>query len=124
MRETTTTEPGYPSTYRIDVPARGEVFDRELRKGEQGIARSLQLYSECRDLSELNLELLLVFYVTKLPSQWSKIVNSTYPGGAASVGLRADCVRGGPVPDGDGVPQVDGAGPAGQDAAAGRVEQE
>lgn len=41
---------------------------------------------------------------------------------AAAIGMWADRVRGGPVPDGDGVPQVDDRGR--QDAAAGGVEEE
>ena len=43
---------------------------------------------------------------------------------AAAVGMRADRVRGGPVQDGDGVPQVDGAFRGRQVAAARGVEEE
>ena len=40
VRETTTTETGFPSSYRIDVPARGEIFDQDLKRQQGGVARS------------------------------------------------------------------------------------
>ena len=43
---------------------------------------------------------------------------------AAEVGMRADRVRGGPVQDGHGLPQVDEADRGRQVAAAGGVEEE
>ena len=46
------------------------------------------------------------------------------PGTAAAVGMRADRVRGGPVQDGDRVPQVDGAVGGRQAASTGGVEEE
>ena len=42
---------------------------------------------------------------------------------AAAIGMWADRVRGGPVQDGDGVPQVDGAVRGRQVAAAGELKK-